>query len=122
MIVIFSHLLIAVIAIGFGIKNLISQKGTQTHKIVGWIWVLLMFYVAFSSFWIKEINEGYYSLIHLLSIYVLVTITLGIYFLRKGNVKLHKSFMVGNLIGLIVAGIFTLLPGRYISQVLGLFS
>jgi uncharacterized membrane protein len=121
MIVVVSHLLIAVLAISFGIKNLISQKGTKTHKIVGWIWVLLMFYVALSSFWIKKINEGYYSVIHLLSIYVLVTITLGIYFLRKGNVKLHKSFMFGNLIGLIVAGIFTLLPGRYISQVLGLF-
>jgi len=35
MIVIVSHLLIAVIAIGFGIKNLISQKGTPQIFIQG---------------------------------------------------------------------------------------
>ena len=116
-----SHLLLAILAVGFGFKNLLSKKGGLTHKIIGWIWVTLMMYVAISSFWIKELNNGLYSWIHLLSIWVIVSLTLSIYFIRKKKVLLHKIFMVGNFIGLTLAGIFTILPGRYIPETLGLY-
>ncbi|MGL3827190.1 DUF2306 domain-containing protein [Candidatus Pelagibacter communis] len=116
-----SHLLLAILAVGFGFKNLLSKKGGLTHKIIGWIWVTLMMYVAISSFWIKELNNGLYSWIHLLSIWVIISLTLSIYFIRKKKVLLHKIFMVGNFIGLTLAGIFTILPGRYIPETLGLF-
>ena len=116
-----SHLLLAILAVGFGFKNLLSTKGGLTHKIIGWIWVTLMMYVAISSFWIKELNNGLYSWIHLLSIWVIVSLTLSIYFIRKKKVLLHKIFMVGNFIGLTLAGIFTILPGRYIPETLGLY-
>ncbi|SMF78461.1 DUF2306 domain-containing protein [Candidatus Pelagibacter sp. HIMB1321] len=116
-----SHLLLAILAVGFGFKNLLSKKGGLTHKIIGWIWVTLMMYVAVSSFWIKELNNGLYSWIHLLSIWVIISLTLSIYFIRKKKVFLHKIFMVGNFIGLTLAGIFTILPGRYIPETLGLY-
>ena len=116
-----SHLLLAILAVGFGFKNLLSKKGGLTHKIIGWIWVTLMMYVAVSSFWIKELNNGLYSWIHLLSIWVVISLTLSIYFIRKKKVFLHKIFMVGNFIGLTLAGIFTILPGRYIPETLGLY-
>jgi uncharacterized membrane protein len=115
------HLLLAILAVGFGFKNLLSKKGGLTHKIIGWIWVTLMMYVAVSSFWIKELNNGLYSWIHLLSIWVIISLTLSIYFIRKKKVFLHKIFMVGNFIGLTLAGIFTILPGRYIPETLGLY-
>jgi len=118
---IISHLILAILAVGFGIKNLLSKKGGSTHKIIGWIWVSLMMYVALSSFWIKELNDGLYSWIHLLSIWVMISLTLSIYFIRKKQVLLHKIFMIGNFIGLTVAGIFTMLPGRYIPEMLGLY-
>ena len=80
-----SHLILAILAVGFGIKNLLSKKGGSTHKIIGWIWVSLMMYVAFSSFWIKELNDGLYSWIHLLSIWVIISLTLSIYFIKKNR-------------------------------------
>ena len=118
---IISHILLAVFAVFFGLKNLISKKGDKTHKVIGWIWVLLMLYVSISSFWIKELNDGTYSWIHLLSVWVIISLTLAIYFIKKGKLILHKIFMIGTFIGLSVAGLFTLLPGRFIPQALGLF-
>ncbi len=59
-----SHIIFALFAVGFGIRNLIAKKGDNKHKVIGWIWVLLR---------------------------------------------------------LIVAGIFTLLPGRYLPNLIGIF-
>ena len=101
--IIVSHIILALLAVGFGTKNLISKKGDKTHKIIGWIWVILMFYVAISSYWIKELNGGGYSWIHMLSIWTLISISLAIYFIRIRKVYLHKIFMVGTFIGLFVA-------------------
>ena len=119
--IIISHIILALLAVGFGTKNLFSKKGDKTHKIIGWIWVILMFYVAISSYWIKELNGGSYSWIHLLSIWTLISISLAIYFIRIRKVYLHKIFMVGTFIGLFFAGIFTLLPGRYLPNLIGIF-
>ena len=121
MIFILSHILMAILAFFLGLRNIISKKGNYTHKVVGWIWVIAMTYVSISSFWIKSLNEGKYSLIHLLSIWVLICLVLGIYFIRKKKRKLHYAFMIGNYIGLVIAGVFTLLPGRFFDQVFNLF-
>ena len=56
-----SHIIFALLAVSFGTRNLISKKGDNKHKVIGWIWVLLMFYVAISSYWIRELNDGNYS-------------------------------------------------------------
>ena len=79
---IISHILLAIFAVFFGLKNLISKKGDKTHKVIGWIWVLLMLYVSISSFWIKELNDGTYSWIHLLSVWVIISLALAIYFIK----------------------------------------
>ena len=80
-----------------------------------------MFYVAISSYWIKELNDGNYSWIHILSAWTLISLFLAIYFIKIKKVILHKIFMAGNFIGLIAAGIFTLLPGRYLPNLIGIF-
>ena len=116
-----SHIIFALFAVGFGTRNLIAKKGDNKHKVIGWIWVLLMFYVAISSYWIKELNDGNYSWIHILSAWTLISLLLAIYFIRMKKVFLHKIFMAGNFIGLIFAGIFTLLPGRYLPNLIGIF-
>ena len=116
-----SHIIFALFAVGFGTRNLIAIKGDNKHKVIGWIWVLLMFYVAISSYWIKELNDGNYSWIHILSAWTLISLFLAIYFIKIKKVILHKIFMAGNFIGLIAAGIFTLLPGRYLPNLIGIF-
>ena len=121
MLMIFTHILFAIGALFFGFYVLIRKKGTKQHKLFGWFWVFLMTYVALSSFWIKELNNGHFSWIHVLSIWTLFTLTSAIIAIKNKKVNLHKVLMVGNFVGLSIAGIFTLLPGRFIPKILGLF-
>ena len=115
-----SHLILALIALIIGSINLISKKGTKRHKLIGWFWIMFMSYVAISSFWIKELNDGAYSWIHLLSIVTLLSLIFSIIAIKFGFVKIHSFFMLGTYIGLFIAGIFTLMPGRYIANFFGI--
>ena len=115
-----SHLILALIALIIGSINLISKKGTTRHKLIGWFWIIFMTYVSISSFWIKELNDGDYSWIHLLSIITLLSLIFSIIAIKFGFVKIHSFFMLGTYIGLFIAGIFTLMPGRYIANFFGI--
>ena len=62
------HAFAAMAAFALGIVQFAAPKGTLPHRTIGWIWVLLMFAVAISSFWIHEIRlVGPFSPIHLLA-------------------------------------------------------
>ena len=115
-----SHLFLAFAALIIGSINLFSEKGTQRHKFIGWFWIIFMTYVAVSSFWIKELNDGVYSWIHLLSITTLISLILSIIAIKLRFIKIHSFLMVGTYIGLFIAGVFTLMPGRYIANFFGI--
>ena len=111
------HLAAVVPAVVMGVAQLASKKGTQRHKLLGWIWVLSMTIVAVSSFWIMELRKGAgFSVIHLLSAWVLICLVCAIWFIRRGNVRAHKGFMVGVMLGVAGAGIGALMPGRFLAQ------
>jgi len=113
------HLAALAPAVVIGVAQLASKKGTPHHKRLGWIWVLSMIVVALSSFWILEQRKGAgWSMIHLLSAWVLVALALAIWFIRRGNVRAHKRFMVGVMLGVAGAGIGALMPGRFLAQLL----
>jgi uncharacterized membrane protein len=106
-------------AFALGIVQFAAPKGTLPHRTVGWIWVLLMFAVAISSFWIHEIRlVGPFSPIHLLSIFAPVMLVLAVLHARRHNVSAHKKAMMSIFFGaLVVAGLFTFLPGRIMHAV-----
>lgn len=98
---------------------LAMRKGTKFHKIAGRLWVVGMLSTALSSFFIHDIRQFLgFSWIHLLSIYVLCSCFIGIWYIRNGNVKAHRKTMYGMAIGgLGIAGAFTLMPGRIMYEV-----
>ena len=114
------HAIIAMIAIILGSIQLSTKKGGAIHKLLGRIWVGLMLIVAISSLFIHEIKLwGAYSPIHLLSLWTIFSLGLGIYFVRVGNIKRHKQVMIGlYFFALILTGFFTLMPGRVMHQIL----
>ena len=113
------HLAAVVPAVAIGVTQLLMKKGTSLHKLLGWIWVLAMLVVAISSFWILEIRKGAgWSVIHLLSAWTLISLACALWYIRRGNVRAHKGFMVGVMFGLVGAGIGALTPGRFLSQLL----
>jgi uncharacterized membrane protein len=89
------------------------------HRTLGWIWVGLMLAVAISSFWIHQIRlVGLWSPIYLLSISVLITVPLGVWRAHRHQVADHRLIMTLIFSGaLVIAGLFTLLPGRIMHAV-----
>ena len=110
------------LAFGLGGLQLVCTKGTRTHKMLGYIWVSAMVVICVTSFSIKEVMPtgmfGGYSPIHLLSIFVLVQLARGIYFAKIKDIKRHRQCMLYTYIGgLVIAGIFTFMPGRLLFKV-----
>ena len=113
------HAFAAMAAFVLGVVQLAAPKGTLPHRTLGWIWVLLMLSVAISSFWIHQIRRvGPWSPIHLLSIFTLVTVPLAVWRARQHRVADHRRIMTLVFSGaLVIAGLFTLLPGRIMHAV-----
>jgi uncharacterized membrane protein len=113
------HAFAAMAAFVLGIVQFAAPKGTLPHRTLGWIWVTLMATVAVSSFWIHQIRlVGPWSPIHLLSIFVLVTLPLAVWRARRHDVADHRRIMILLFSGaLVIAGLFTLLPGRIMHAV-----
>src|SRR3954466_16219503 len=106
------HAALALFCLLLGAAVLLRPKGTVSHKLLGRIWVAAMVGVAVSSFWIFEIRRGAGpSWIHLLSIWTLISLALAVWFIRRGNVRAHKAFMVGTFLGLAGAGLGAMAPG-----------
>jgi uncharacterized membrane protein len=113
------HAFAAMAAFALGVVQLAAPKGTLPHRTLGWIWVALMAVVAISAFWIHQLRVvGPFSPIHLLSIYVPIMLVVGVLAARRHNVQRHRRTMIGLFAGaLIIAGLFTFMPGRVMHAV-----
>ena len=113
------HAFAAMAAFVLGAIQFAAPKGTLPHRTIGWLWVMLMLAVAASSFWIHQIRLwGPWSPIHLLSIFTLVMLPLAVWRAHRHRVADHRRIMIALFSGaLVVAGLFTLLPGRIMHTV-----
>jgi uncharacterized membrane protein len=113
------HAFAAMAAFALGIVQLSAPKGTLPHRTIGWIWVAFMTVIAASSFWIHGYRIiGPFSPIHFLSIFTLVMLPLAVLHARRHRVVNHRNTMIGIFTGaLVIAGLFTFLPGRIMHAV-----
>jgi uncharacterized membrane protein len=81
-----------------------------------------MIVAAISAIFIRDAslpNIAGYTPIHLLIPFVLFNFYAAFRALAQGRIAAHRRFMVGTYIGAcIVAGLFTLIPGRYLGNLL----
>ncbi len=114
------HAAAATTAFALGLVQLAAPKGTLPHRTIGWIWIALMTAVGASAFFIHELRIwGPWSPIHLLAIFTLVMLPLGVWSAHRHRVPRHRSIMTGIFFGgLVVAGLFTFVPGRIMHAVL----
>ncbi|WP_158219793.1 DUF2306 domain-containing protein [Ideonella sp. A 288] len=119
---VFFHLVTAIGALLVGIVVMTRRKGTGSHRALGWAWVLLMSSTTLASAFIRDhhmINLAGITPIHAFTLLVSVNLPRGIWAIRQGNVALHQKAMRGMFIGgCVVAGLFTLLPGRFLGGLL----
>ncbi|MEW6396548.1 MULTISPECIES: DUF2306 domain-containing protein [unclassified Afipia] len=115
------HAFAAMGALALGLVQFSLPKGTLPHRTMGWTWVALMATVAVSSFWIhgRQIKLGEpWSPIHLLSIFSLIMLPLGIWYAHSHRVRGHRITMISIFTGgLVIAGLFTFVPGRIMHAV-----
>lgn len=116
------HLGAALTALAVGAVVMARRKGTASHKALGWGFIALMGATALSSIFIRDYrlpNIAGYTPIHLLSVYTAVALPLGVLWIRRGKVASHRRTMKGIFIGgCVVAGLFTLVPGRFLGDLL----
>lgn len=108
------HVATVVPAALLGAAILARRKGTPVHRVMGRIWMILMVTTSVSTFFIHSIDLFYgFSPIHVLSLYVLYGSVTAIRSARAGNIRAHRSAVIGMYLGgIILAGLFTLVPGR----------
>ena len=108
------HAFAAMTAFALGIVQLSAPKGALPHRAVGWVWVVLMLAVAISAFWIHKILLwGPWSPIHLLAIFSLTMLPIGVLYARRHHIVHHRITMISIFFGaLVIAAAFTLFPGR----------
>ena len=114
------HAFAAMAAFVVGLVQFAAPKGTAPHRALGWVFVVVMAAVALSSFFIHTIRSfGPFSLIHLLSILTLIALPLAVLRAHRHQVAAHRRMMTALFLGaLVIAGIFTLLPGRIMHAVI----
>lgn len=111
------HLATVIPAFLLGAWLMWARKGTHRHKMAGRIWMSLMAITAIDSFWIRSLTGGI-SPIHALSVLTLYSIPAAIWHIRRGNVAGHQRAVRGMFIGLCIAGVFAMMPGRLIGGLL----
>jgi uncharacterized membrane protein len=118
------HMTAALLAIATGPVALWARKGRQQrprlHRAFGYAWVTLMLVAAISAIFIKAgagPSWNGFGIIHLLVPVTLFGLFGAFWFLYKGNINGHRKTMQRLYIGAcLVAGGFTLLPGRYLGD------
>ncbi|KRE62189.1 DUF2306 domain-containing protein [Nostocoides sp. Soil756] len=110
-----THVVAALVSVALGVVQLARHKGDARHRLLGRVWVGLMLWTAVSSFWIRHLRDGAFSWLHILSLVTLVTVTLGVLAVRRGDLRAHRGNMVGSWLGSAVAMVFALaVPTRMI--------
>lgn len=113
------HTLSAVLAFLLGGLVLFREKGGFIHRLGGRLWAVLMLVVCVTSMFIHSIQlVGLWSPIHILSIVTVVFLYRGIAAARARRIVEHRATMQGLYLGaLVIAGLFTFLPGRIMYEV-----
>ena len=95
-----------------------STKGARWHRALGAAYLALMTVTAVTTFFIRSINPGHLSPIHLLIPLTLLGVFGALWNVRRKNIKGHRNAMLGLYVGgLLIAGRLTLLPGRLLHRV-----
>lgn len=115
------HAFAALAGLMLGTVQFVAPKGTLPHKLLGFVWIILLTIVTVTSYLTIFMFEVVrFSPIHVLSAVTTVGLIAGVTLLfRKGpEFKRHgRSFFLIYVFGLVVTGGFTLMPGRIMHDV-----
>ena len=132
MTIIYVHAFFALAAIPVGLYIFFKKKGTKQHRFIGRVWVSFLFIVSFTALFITSpmtdsvFNPRFYSWIHLLIPFTAGNLIYSVSSIRKfkkTKLEKHKNAHIRSMVGvyfgaLLVAGAFTLMPGRMFHEII----
>jgi uncharacterized membrane protein len=105
---VWTHLFTITIALVLTPIMMLRERGDARHRLLGKIWVGAMFFTAVSSFWMRSANHGGFSVIHILSVVVIIQAPIIYWSARKHNIIRHRRSVRAMVLGaLLIAGFFT---------------
>ena len=111
------HLATVIPAIPLGAYVILTRKGGARHKLLGKIWLSLMFVTAIATIFVRNVNDGQFSWIHLFTLLTFFAVPKAIMTARAGRIDLHKRHLRNFFLGaLIIAGLTAFAPGRTMWQ------
>ena len=112
-----THLVTVVPAVPLGAYVILTRKGGARHKLLGQIWLSLMFVTAVSTIFIRNVNDGQFSWIHVFTLLTFIAVPQAILAARQGKIDAHKKHVRNFFIGaLVIAGLTAFAPGRTMWQ------
>lgn len=113
------HLATALAGLGLGAVLMAVRKGRLFHRIAGWVWVSLVAVTAGATLFITELNRGSWSLLHLITGWVLIVLPLAVMFAKRHDIAKHRAQMMGLFYGGFAINLFiAMIPGRTLWRLL----
>ncbi len=120
------HMSTAITAVVLGPVALWARLGRTTrprlHRALGYAWVTCMITAALSAIFIRDFqlpNAMGYTPIHLLIPLTFFSLYRAFVYLLQGNIQGHRKTMQWLYVSAcLVAGAFTLVPGRYLGNLI----
>ena len=107
------HLLAALAALALGGVLMTVRKGRTFHRVAGWVWVSLVLVTAGATIFIRELNHGSWSWLHLFTGWVLLITPLAVFWAKRHDVRRHRRTMMGLFYGGFAINLaFAFIPGR----------
>jgi uncharacterized membrane protein len=115
--VVWAHLATILVALVLTPVMLLRPRGDTRHRLLGKVWVVAMLLSAVVTFWVRTSHPGHFSIIHVLSLYVLVAAPMVWWTARTHRLAAHRGQVRGMVTGaLLIAGFFTLPFGRLLGS------
>jgi len=108
------HVYTVAAALVLGPVQFLLPKGSGLHRALGWMWAACMVTTALATLFIRDMNHGQFSPIHIFSVMTLVLLPLAVWRARAGDAQGHARSMIGLYVGLVIAGVTAIAPGRLI--------
>ena len=114
---VWAHVATIVVALGLTPIILLGRRGDPRHRRLGQVWAVAMLLTALLSFGIRLGNAGGFSVIHILSVWVLIQAPILWHTARTHQVARHRRSVRGLVTGaLLIAGFFTFPFGRLLGR------
>jgi len=115
--IIWLHLVLICLALALTPVLLWRRRGTTSHRAIGYAWAAAMLSTAIASLFVKTINPGHFSAIHILSAVTIVAVPALVWAARSHRVDKHRKAVRNLIVGaLLIAGFFTFPFGRLLGH------